>query len=155
MKSFPLLFLLFGFFFINCHSNSKPSSLPNTPEAVVRAWQAFIDNNQLSQAAQLSTAEALIYIQQELSALPIEDSLEQEQNVFLDLQCQELGDSAICTYFFEDEIGEKMPGKLALRRIKGQWLVSKTDFDTDTNNLDSLPTKLAPFSKDTSDDELE
>ena len=40
-----------------------------------------------------------------------------------------VGDSAVCTYHFEDELGEPVPGQLGLRLIEGYWYVTRTDFD--------------------------
>lgn len=100
-----------------------------SPEATVQLWQSYIDKNQFDRARELSTGEALLYINELASYNTGPDTLEWENNVMLSLKCQILGDSANCTYFFEDELSELAPGQLALKLIKNRWLVSRTDFE--------------------------
>lgn len=122
--------------FLSCNLTDDQPKLPNVPEEVVKLWQQSIDKNNFETARRLSTGEAFTYIA-ELSELNNGDTLEWEDNPMLNLRCQIIGDSAHCTYHFEDETGEPDPGQLALRRVKGQWLVSRTDFETEF--LDSIP----------------
>ena len=140
---------------LSCNLPSNQPKLPNTPETVVQLWQQSIDKNNFETARRLSTGEALTYIA-ELSELNGGDTLEWEDNPMLNLRCQIIGDSAHCTYHFEDETGEPDPGQLALRRIKGQWLVSRTDFEVEW--LDSLKNPADDnliFPEDSTDGALE
>lgn len=130
------LAITFQSLLLSCNLQTDQPKLPNAPEEVVKLWQQSIDKNNFETARQLSTGEALTYIA-ELSELNNGDTLEWEDNPMLSLRCQIVGDSAHCTYHFEDETGEPDPGQLALRRVKGQWLVSRTDFETEF--LDSIP----------------
>lgn len=108
---------------------SKPKL---TPEETVQLWQEYIDKNQFEEARELSTGEALLYVNELAGYNTGSDTLEWENNVMLNLKCAEIGDSAVCTYLFEDELGEPVPGQLALRRVEGYWLVSRTNFETDS-----------------------
>ncbi|GAB4495698.1 MAG: hypothetical protein OHK0019_25500 [Saprospiraceae bacterium] len=116
-----LLLLLSG---TACTSKPKLS-----PEETVQMWQSYIDKNEFDRARELSTEEALDYVNELASYNTGTDTLPWENNVLLNLKCQIMGDSAVCTYDFEDELGEPLPGQLALRRIKGNWFVCRTNFD--------------------------
>jgi hypothetical protein len=132
MKQLPLcsiVVLLLGAF---CTSKPKLS-----PKDTVQNWQSYIDKNQFDLARDLSTGEALDYINELAGYSTDSDTLAWENNVLLDLQCKIIGDSAICTYNFEDELGQPAPGKLALRRMDGYWFVSRTNFD-DATPADTL-----------------
>jgi hypothetical protein len=124
MKLLPFGSIVFLIFFSFCTSNPDL-----TPEATVQLWQSYIDKNKFDLARQLSTDEALTYVNELASYNVGTDTLEWENNVMLDLRCQIIGDSAICFYQFEDEVGGAIPGQLALKRIKGRWFVSRTDFE--------------------------
>jgi len=144
---------LFGaaLLFSLCGCASKPAL---TPEEVARQWQAYIDKNQFEEAGQLSTGEALRYVQ-ELASYNQRDTLAWENNVMLNLRCQVFGDSVYCTYHFEDELGEPIPGQLALKRLSGKWFVSRTFFDSEppVDSLDNGEKLLFP--EDTLNDVLE
>ena len=105
---------------------SKPKL---SPEETVQVWQSHIDRNQFDLARDLSAGEALHYVDELAGYNTGADTLAWENNVLLNLKCRILGDSAICTYHFEDELGEPAPGMLALKRTKGYWYVSRTNFD--------------------------
>ena len=132
---------------------SKPAL---SPEEAVQQWQAHIDKNQFDLARSLSTGEALLYIAELASYNGTTDTLAWENNATLNLKCQIIGDSAICTYHFEDELGEPAPGQLALKRIKGYWLVSRINFD-DEPPADSLRQgdERLLFPTDSLDEDLE
>lgn len=107
-----------------CKSRPKLS-----PEETVKIWQSSIDRNQFDQARELSVGEAMDYVNELAGYNTGSDTLAWENNALLNLKCQIIGDSAICSYNFEDELGNPSPGQLALRRIEGYWFVSRTDFD--------------------------
>jgi hypothetical protein len=141
--------LLIQVLFFSCQSPAtKKVEHPSTPEAVVLLWQAYIDNNQFSEAESLSQGQALTYIN-ELQEYTVLDSMETENNIMLNLKCQVVGDSAYCTYHFADELGESEPGQLALQKIKGRWYVHKTDFEADA------PSEQNQIQTDSLDEELE
>lgn len=106
---------------------SKPKL---SPKETVQAWQSYIDKNQFGLARDLSIGEALDYVNELSGYSTGTDTLAWENNVLLNLKCEIMGDSAICTYNFEDELGQPVPGKLALRRVEGYWFVSRTNFDS-------------------------
>ena len=116
-----LVVLLTG---VYCTSKPKLS-----PEETVQNWQSYIDKNQFDRARELSAGEAMNYVNELAGYNTGSDTLAWENNILLELKCQIIGDSAICSYHFEDELGEPAPGQLALRRVKGYWFVSRTNFD--------------------------
>ncbi len=101
----------------------KPAT---TPEAVVRLWQSYIDHNQFDSARLYSTELARSYIDF-LDALAQGDSLETDETILYDLECAVQGDSAVCSYLIEGEMGEKVPDTLILHKIKGRWLVHRVE----------------------------
>jgi hypothetical protein len=107
----------------SCKFDPK-NKLPNTPETVVVAWQRFIDLNQLDSARMLSTSYMQGYIGY-LDSLTIDETLEADYNPVMGLSAQIKGDSADCDFYFEDELGEKVPGKLKLLKEAGQWKISQ------------------------------
>ena len=134
-----------------CQSKPKRS-----PEETVQVWQSYIDKNQFDRAGELSTGEALNYVNELAGYNTGPDTLAWENNVLLNLKCRIAGDSAVCTYHFEDELGEPAPGQLALRRIDGYWFVSRTDFN-DLVPVDSLRPgeEELLFPTDSLEDEME
>lgn len=115
-----------------CNSCKNKTQNPplDTPEKVATHWQDCIDKNRFDEARQHSTGGALAYIA-ELASFSGEDTLEWESNVMLNLKCEIIGDSAHCTYHFKDELEEQEPGQLALKKVSGQWKVSRIDFEVD------------------------
>ncbi len=101
----------------NCRSEKGSS-----PEAVVRLWQGYIDHNQFDSARMYSTELARSYIDF-LDALTQGDSSETSETTLYRLRCDVQGDSAICHYLIEGEMGEKIPDTLVLRHVNGHWLV--------------------------------
>ena len=125
MKYFALFLLFFGFF--SCSSNQSSGKLPNTPEAVVLKWQEYVDKNMLDSARTLSMEQALGYINF-LDSLSDTEPLEEEHNSMLNLTCTlQANGQAVCTYFFEDELGYKMPGRLILTKENEQWKVQSVE----------------------------
>ncbi len=124
MKHLPFWIFFLLLTGVACTSKTKLS-----PEETVQTWQSYIDKNEFDRARELSIAEALNYVNELASYNTDTDTLAWENNVLLNLKCQTMGDSAICTYNFEDELGEPIPGQLALLRVKGHWFVCRTNFD--------------------------
>jgi hypothetical protein len=108
---------------VACKLDPK-NKLPNTPETVVVAWQRFIDLDQLDSARLLSTEYTQSYIAY-LDSLAIDETLEIDYNPVMGLTSTINGDTAQCDFYFEDELGEKVPGRLKLLRQAGQWKVDR------------------------------
>ncbi|HNM23806.1 MAG TPA: hypothetical protein PKL15_00195, partial [Saprospiraceae bacterium] len=73
------------------------------------------------------------------------------------LHCIQQGDSAICSFYIEDEVGEKVPDTLVLKKIKGRWLVFTVE-SFKVTPLDSLregDEDILFQPSDTTDPELE
>lgn len=112
-----LLLLLFG----SCRSEPAPE-----PADVVRLWQSYIDHNQFDSARLYSTELARSYVDF-LDALTGTDSTEVYETTLYDLRCDIQGDSAICHYLIEGELGERIPDTLVLYKKKGHWLVHRVE----------------------------
>lgn len=104
-----------------CRRTSEP-----TPEDVVLRWQGYIDRNQYDSARLYSTELARSYIDF-LDALAQGDSSETDETTLYDLRCDISGDSAVCHYLIEGEMGEKIPDTLILQKIGGRWLVHRVE----------------------------
>lgn len=108
----------------------------NAPEAVLRQWQGLLDQNRFDEARLLSAGNALEFVDY-LHSFPHVDSMPAETTELLQLNCAVQGDSAVCSFFIEDEIGEKIPDTLVLKKIKGKWLVYTVE-SFEITPLDSL-----------------
>ncbi len=104
--------------------NEQKNALPNTPETVVVAWQRYIDLNQLDSARMLSSEFVQGYIAY-LDSLQLGETLEPDYNPVMGLSAKIMGDTAECDFYFEDELGEKVPGRLLLVKQAGQWKVDR------------------------------
>jgi hypothetical protein len=101
-------------------------SAPTAPEEVVRLWQSYIDRNRFDSARLYSTELARSYVDF-LDALVQDDSAEVTHTELLELHCMVAGDSAVCHYRIEDELGEYLPDTLVLKRVGGRWLVHRVE----------------------------
>lgn len=100
--------------------------LPNTPETVTRKWQEYVDTDEFTKAAKLSTPNAkewLLMIEKFLEGLPQE---EEEVSVvmtqFAEMNCLEESTTARCGCLIKEE-GELIPDTFMLQKIDGQWMV--------------------------------
>ncbi len=110
------------------------SSEPSEPEEVVRLWQSYIDRNRFDSARLYSTELARSYVDF-LDALVQDDSAEVTYTDLRQLRCVVAGDSAVCSYQIEDELGEYIADTLVLKRIGGRWLVHRVEgFNTPTRD---------------------
>ncbi|MFN0014241.1 MAG: hypothetical protein ACKVU2_06800 [Saprospiraceae bacterium] len=98
----------------------------DSPEAVVRLWQSYIDRNQFDSARLYSTEQARSYIDF-LDALLQGDSADISNTELYQLKCDIQGDSAVCHYLIEGELEEKIPDTLVLYRVSGRWLVHRVE----------------------------
>jgi hypothetical protein len=106
-----------------CSFCSKPAP---EPAEVVGLWQSYIDQNKFDSARLHSTELARSYIDF-LDALTSGDSSEVFKTTLYNLKCDIQGDSAICHYLIEGELGERIPDTLILYKIKGRWLVHRVE----------------------------
>ena len=120
-----LLFLL-----LSCQNEKKQTqkatgtSLPETPEGVVRLWQKHIDKNEFSSAKTLSTQRGKEWIGGIEAFLSGEnsDSLITTTE-FLNMNCVESGMDAYCVYLFRSEEGDTFQDTFFLKKENSQWLV--------------------------------
>ncbi len=137
-----------------CNSDSGDPSA--APEAVLRQWQSLLDQSRYEDARLLSAGNALEFVNY-LNSFPHVDSFPSEPSELLQLHCEVRGDSAVCSYFIEDEVGEKIPDTLIMRKIKGKWLVFTVE-SFEVTPLDSLRNgdeDILFQPSDTTDQELE
>lgn len=126
MRIHYFLFILLS---ISCANETTQSSeaLPNTPEAVVRSYQAFLDKNEFEKAKQLSTEaekkrlDAIFTI---ISTEPSDSTI--FSTVFLEIICNTDKDKALCACLVED-FEEKYRDTFHLVKLKGQWLIDATE----------------------------
>ena len=149
----PVAFLCAATLFItlaNCRSEKGPA-----PDEVVRLWQGYIDRNQFDSARIYSTELARSYVDF-LDALTQGDLSETSHTQLYELDYDLRGDSAICHFLIEGELGEKIPDTLSLYKIKGRWLVHRVEGFT-VIPVDTLRPgdENILFQGDSSDTELE
>ncbi|NJK83711.1 MAG: hypothetical protein HC912_07720 [Saprospiraceae bacterium] len=128
---FSLVLLLLA-----CATETNPidSTLPNTPEAVVRTYQAYLDKNDFEKAKTLSTEaekNRLNAIFNIISSEPSDSTI--FSTIFLEIDCKTEEDKAACACLVED-FEEKYRDTFHLVKIKGQWLVDATQ---DVFNIES------------------
>lgn len=116
----------------NCRNQAAGS-----PVDAAQQWQSYIDRNQFELARQLSTDQAKTYVDFLDALTDNDDTSFVDQTILFNLQCEVHGDSAYCRYMTEDEIGEKIPGMLILKKWKNRWLVDKVE-GFELLQLDSL-----------------
>ncbi|MBK6930665.1 MAG: hypothetical protein IPH12_07235 [Saprospirales bacterium] len=121
MRPIALWSALFALAWYSCRSKTDVS-----PEDVVQRWQSYIDHNQFDSARLYSTELARSYVDF-LDALTQGDSAEIFETRLYNLSCDIRGDSAVCHYLIEGEMGEKIPDTLILYKIKGHWRVHRVE----------------------------
>ncbi len=137
-----LFFCFFGalmFFLTSCAP--EKNDLPDNPEAVVRQWQQYLDNNEFEAAKQLSTSTTVSVLEM-LETIMSEEFSDSTitHTRFLDLACREKGKNATCFYRIQEE-GETIVDSFALVKVKGQWLINLPEEDTlfyHDNDLEEL-----------------
>jgi len=118
------------------------SSLPNTPEAVARKWQEYVDLDKFDEAARLSTPNAkewLLMIEKFLEDLPPEESGEVYLTNFTEMNCVENGNIARCGCLIKEE-DEIIADTFILHKIVGQWKVDVPEEVTEESegNIDEF-----------------
>lgn len=138
MKCSFFILLTFTFLCLACGSDPKVDEqtkekptieepLPTTPEAVVRLYQKYLDDNKFELAKRLSTPkeqERLNMLSEIISGDLLDSTL--LKTVFLKLNCQEEGTTAICTGVYKED-DEEYEDEFKLTKINGQWLVDVTE----------------------------
>ncbi len=138
--------LLLGLLFQACSAKEEGSSStpPSSPEEVLKAYQALVDQNKFEQAKRLSTAANQDWLTELGSILEGEqpDST-LFQTEFLAIHCEGLGDTLRCNCVLEDQY-EKYTSDYYLVKANGQWLVDapKDDVQIEGDILENLPDTL-------------
>ncbi len=94
---------------------------PRSPEAVVREYQAFVDQNQFEQAQALSTPAERQRLQDLAEMIENFDSTVFHTE-FLSIECTQTADSAVCRCKLQDQY-ETYVMDYNLLRLEGEWLV--------------------------------
>lgn len=97
--------------------------LPNTPETVVREYQACMDSNRFERAALLSTPDGkdmLSMLAEIMAGDPPDSTIIHTQ--ILRMDCTTVVDTALCQCLLKDEY-EEYESLFRLIRMEGQWLV--------------------------------
>jgi hypothetical protein len=135
-----LRLLLFGLgifsFFFSC---KKQEELPNTPADVLRAYQAFYDENDFEQASIFATPaeqKRLKDLAKMLAMEPADSTV--LQTTFLSMNCRVKGDSAFCKCRLKDQF-EAYEEEYVLLRIKKQWLVDAPKARKEPDFIDLPP----------------
>ena len=102
---------------------TKQAELPKTPEEVVKAYQAYYDQNRFEEAKLLSTAAEQKRLV-ELAKMMEEQSPDSTQltTVFLSIKCRTKGDSTFCDCRCKDQY-ETYTTEFVLLRRKNQWRI--------------------------------
>ncbi len=124
MKTQMLLLLLLAFCFQTCKQTPEVVA---TPEEVARKWQALVDKNQFKEARELSTKRAKDMIDLIESMLfEGDDEAALGATKFLEMECKEQGEKAICRYIIQEE-GERIVDSFRLVKKSKKWLVDIPD----------------------------
>lgn len=101
-------------------NNGKVITLPNTPEGVCRAWQQYIDNNEIAKAMLLGSPSSKEWLKINQSLFLADDELEPTQ--FITIKCKEEKDKAICKYTLKEE-EDMIEDYFSLIKLNNQWLI--------------------------------
>ena len=99
--------------------------LPKTPEAVVRTWEAQVEQNQFALAKLISTGKTLETVVSLDSTNNIE-RIPPSNTRILSIACAEIGEKATCDCLLEDSEG-KIQCKYFLLRQNGQWMLQDAE----------------------------
>ncbi|MEL6862787.1 MAG: hypothetical protein AAFP19_00140 [Bacteroidota bacterium] len=117
------LFLLL----LACSSAQKKEAL--SAEQTARDWQRYVDQNEFDKAKAISTKQTLAMI--EMIESIVSEDMEAEAmppTVFLEMNCKEEEEKAICTYLMEGE-GDQIRDSFTLIKVDGTWLVDIPEED--------------------------
>lgn len=135
-------FLLLNLAVLALFSCQREPKLPNTPEEVVRQYQAYYDKNLFEEAKALSTPaerQRLDDLKSIIESEPADSTI--FTTTFISIQCQAQQDTAVCLCEVKD-IEEPYTTEYKLVRINGQWLIDapeeEIEIEEDFMELDSL-----------------
>ncbi len=112
---------------------AAPIELPKTPEAVVRTWEAQVEQNQFALAKLISTGKTLETVVSLDSTNNIE-RIPPSNTKILSIACEEKGEKATCDCMLEDSEG-KIQCKYFLIRQNGQWMLQ----DAESEPVENAP----------------
>ena len=117
---------------------------PETPEEVLKQYQAYIDKNKFEEARTLSTPAGRQWLS-ELEAIISNEKADSTvlDTRFLSLSCEGPGDTVQCACVMEDQY-EKYTAEYRLVRLESQWLVDAPEEEIIIENdiLESIPDSL-------------
>ena len=117
----------------NSVTTPAPIELPKTPEAVVRTWEAQVEQNQFALAKLISTGKTLETVVSLDSTNNIE-RIPPSNTKILSIVCAEKDDEATCDCLLEDSEG-KIQCKYFLLRQNGQWMLQ----DAESEPVENAP----------------
>ncbi|MBK8556935.1 MAG: hypothetical protein IPL65_14700 [Lewinellaceae bacterium] len=121
-----------------CSSPALPAADQTLPEDVLIQWQSYIDQDMYDSASVCSTGEALEFVNFLRAITGVADSGRVVSITLLrDLVCEVQGDTALCTYFTKDEVGQDIADTVWMQRINQRWMVARV-LDAGAPPLDSL-----------------
>ena len=134
MNYFHLLLIAIGLLFVSCKNETSgsdyiPSPAGKSPEMVLREWMSYYDNNEYQKAKALSTQRAISFLEamEELTASAPADSTILH-TTFLELNCKEYPDHAICIALIKDEeLSEVYRDSFLLAKESTYWLIDIPD----------------------------
>lgn len=112
---------------------TTPVELPKTPEAVVRTWEAQVEQNQFALAKLISTGKTLETVVSLDSTNQIE-RIPPSNTKILSIACDEKGEKATCDCLIQDSEG-KIQCKYFLLRQNGQWMLQ----DAESEPIEDAP----------------
>lgn len=130
MRILHFCLLCAGLLWGGCQQNNTDSAaetFPNTPEGVVRQYQAYLDKNEFDKAKRISTdaeQERLELLKGIITGELLESSTMTTQ--FTQLSCQETRNTAICIGAYVED-GEAFEDTFYLEKVDERWLVTITE----------------------------
>ena len=141
MKSTIFILMAFLFLLIGCKQETPESE---TPEEVLKQYQAFIDKNKFEEARALSTPAGRQWLS-ELEAIISNEQVDSTMldTRFLSMACEGPGDTIKCSCVLEDQY-ERYTAAYRLIHIEGRWLVDAPEEDIIIENdvIESVPDSL-------------
>lgn len=135
-------FLLFTVVILAWSACKREALLPQTPEEVIRKYQAYYDKNQFDEAKLLSTPrerQRLDSFKELLEGEPADSTI--YTTTFLSINCTVNQDTARCLCEVQD-VEEPYTTQFKLLKIKGQWFMDapeeEVEIEEDFMELDSL-----------------
>ena len=128
--------MLFGLFLcIACknEASDKTPSTPSTPEDIAQQWVEAFYKDDFETAIRLGTKETKMLIDSVKKEL--EPNVQPIAFKIHDMKCGIKGDSAFCTYFYQEE-GIDYNESVRLLRVDSQWLVDESWETTESEDAE-------------------